>query len=60
MPVSWESKGGLLRLTFTGEYTFDEIATAFDAGLEAAGNSRLRVLWDGSEASKVPGARGIQ
>jgi hypothetical protein len=60
VPVSWESKGGLLRLTLMGEYTFDAVATAFEAGLNAAGGSHLRVLWDGSEAAKVPDTRGIE
>jgi hypothetical protein len=54
-----ELKGGVLCLTLTGQYTFDDIALAFDAGLAAAGPGRTRVLWDGSDATKAPDARGV-
>lgn len=60
MPVVSELKGGLLCLTLTGEYTFDEIAHAFEAGLAAASPVRTRVLWDASESTKAPDARGVE
>ena len=60
MPVVSELKGGVLCLTLTGKYTFDEIALALEAGLAAAGPERTRVLWDGSEATKAPDAKGVE
>ena len=59
MPVVSELTGGVLRLTLTGEYTFDEIALAFDAGLAAAGPGRTRVLWEASEAAMPLDTRGV-
>ena len=59
MPVVSELKGGVLCLTLTGEYTYDEIAHAFEAGLAAAGPGRIRVLWDASEGAKAPDPRGV-
>ena len=59
MPVVSELKSGVLCLTLAGEYTFHDIALAFEAGLAAAGTGRTRVLWDASDASKAPDARGV-
>jgi hypothetical protein len=60
MPVVSELTGGLLRLTLAGEYTYDEIAHALEAGLAAAGPGRTLVLWDGSGATKAPDAKGVE
>ena len=59
MPVVSELKGGLLCLTLTGEYTYDDIALALESGLKAAGPGRTRILWDGSESTKAPDAKGV-
>ena len=55
-----ELRDGLLRLTLTGEYTYDDIVRAFEAGLTAAGPARTRVLWDASAAGKAPDPRGVE
>ena len=60
MPIVSELRGGVLWLTLSGEYTYDEIAHAFEAGLEAAGPGRTRVLWDASEGTKAPDPRGVE
>jgi hypothetical protein len=60
MPVVSELKSGELCLTLTGEYSYNEIAHAFEAGLAAAGPGRTHVLWDASAATKAPDARGVE
>jgi hypothetical protein len=60
VPVAWEAKGDLLHLVLVGEYTFGEIASVFEAGLASVRPQRLRVLWDGSEASSIPDAGGVR
>jgi hypothetical protein len=59
VPVTSVLKGGVLRLSLTGAYTYEEIALAFDAGLAAAGPGRARVLWDGSNAATALDTRGV-
>jgi len=60
VPVLWEAKGDLLHLVLAGEYTSDELASAFEAGLAGVRPERLRVLWDGSEGSSIPDAGDVQ
>jgi hypothetical protein len=60
VPVVAELKSGLLCLSLSGEYTFDEVARAFEAGLAAAGPGRTHVLWDGSEVTTPPHPRGVE
>jgi hypothetical protein len=59
MPVRWAVDGDVLTLVFDGEYSFEDIAHAARAGVNAA-PGRVRLLIDATPTARLPDSQGVQ